>query len=155
MLALPASILPHRRRGSDGRLDLHRNLRSRAGVAVALLHRMVDMEHAAKGSPVEILTDEIMMALCLDGEDERNTIQTVLYRHMTPMTDPYADKRRYERALAVLQMMATENTGWRSFFRRWYYSDEPLRNDAANLVREAGYQHPQPNGTRLVGAPTP
>lgn len=62
------------------------------------------------------------------------------------------------RALSILHRMATENTGWRSFFRRWYYSDEPLRNDAANLVREAGFGPGgeagliyQPENTRLVG----
>ena len=57
-----------------------------------------------------------------------------------------------DRALGILHRMATENTGWRSFFRRWYYSDEPLRNDAANLVREAGFGMMQPCNTRLVGA---
>lgn len=56
-----------------------------------------------------------------------------------------------ERALAILHRMATENTGWWNFFRRWYYSDEPLRNDAANLVREANFHIPRPEGTRLVG----
>ena len=55
------------------------------------------------------------------------------------------------RALAILHCMATERTGWRAFFRRWYYSDEPLRNDAANLVREALFEMKQPVGTRLVG----
>lgn len=33
------------------------------------------------------------------------------------------------------------------------YPDEPLRNDAANLVREAGYVEPQPFHTRKVGDP--
>jgi hypothetical protein len=56
-----------------------------------------------------------------------------------------------ERALAILHRLATENTGLRGFFRRWYYSDEPLRNDAANLVREAKFGMMMPNGTRLVG----
>jgi hypothetical protein len=55
------------------------------------------------------------------------------------------------RALAILHRMATERTGWRSFFRRWYFPDEPLRNDAANLVREAGFDMPRPMGTELVG----
>jgi hypothetical protein len=62
-----------------------------------------------------------------------------------------------DRALAILHRMATEcsNDGWwhRLFCRRWYYSDEPLRNDAANLVREAGFGMPMPLGTRLVGDP--
>lgn len=56
-----------------------------------------------------------------------------------------------ERALGILHRMGTENTGWRSHFRRWYFSDEPLRNDAANLVREAGYKVMMPDGQRLVG----
>lgn len=56
-----------------------------------------------------------------------------------------------DRALGILHRMGTENTGWRSFFRRWYYSDEPLRNDAANLVREAGFAIMTPINTRLVG----
>lgn len=56
-----------------------------------------------------------------------------------------------DRAFAILHRLATENTGWRSLFRRWYYSDEPLRNDAANLVRAAGFEMVQPKNTRLVG----
>jgi hypothetical protein len=56
-----------------------------------------------------------------------------------------------ERALGILHRMAVERTGWKSIARRWYYSDEPLRNDAANLIREAGYQQARPSGTRLVG----
>jgi hypothetical protein len=55
-------------------------------------------------------------------------------------------------ALGILLRFATENVGWRSFFRRWYYSDEPLRNDAANLVRRAEFQMKQPEHTKLVGS---
>jgi len=62
-----------------------------------------------------------------------------------------------DRALGILHRMATEcsNDRWwhRLFCRRWYYSDEPLRNDAANLVREAGFGMMMPLGTRLVGNP--
>lgn len=58
-----------------------------------------------------------------------------------------------DRALGILHRMATEQTGWRAIFRRWYYSDEPLRNDAANLVREARFGMPMPINTRLVGDP--
>jgi hypothetical protein len=58
-----------------------------------------------------------------------------------------------DRALGILHRMATERTGWWRFFDRWYYSDEPLRNDAANLVRDAGFEMPQPIDTRLVGDP--
>lgn len=58
------------------------------------------------------------------------------------------------RALGILHRMATERIGWRAIFRRWYYSDEPLRNDAANLVRDAGFDFNEvlPH-TRLVGDP--
>ncbi|MGI3168438.1 hypothetical protein ACRARG_04750 [Pseudooceanicola sp. C21-150M6] len=56
-----------------------------------------------------------------------------------------------ERALCILHNMAVERTGWRSFFRRWWISDEPLRNDAANLIREIGYHQKKPMNTRLVG----
>lgn len=59
-----------------------------------------------------------------------------------------------DRALGILHRMATEQTGWRARFRRWYYSDEPLRHDAANLVREAGFHFNEvPAHTRLVGDP--
>jgi hypothetical protein len=61
------------------------------------------------------------------------------------------DTQLLHRALGILHRMATENTGWRSIFRRWYYSDEPLRNDAANLVREAKFDMARPEGTKLVG----
>lgn len=61
------------------------------------------------------------------------------------------DAMLLDRALGILHRMATENTGWRSIFWRWYYPDEPLRNDAANLVREAGYGTVRPCNTRLVG----
>ena len=57
-----------------------------------------------------------------------------------------------ERALSILHNMAVERTGWRSFFRRWWISDEPLRNDAANLVREVGYQQLIPIDCQIIGA---
>ena len=62
------------------------------------------------------------------------------------------DERR--RAMRLLARMATESTGWRSFFRRWYYSDEPLRNDAAGLLCDAGWVADLPPGTRLVEPPS-
>ena len=61
------------------------------------------------------------------------------------------DAMLLDRALGILHRMGTEQTGWRGFFRRWYYSDEPLRNDAANLVRQARFGMPMPLNTRLVG----
>jgi hypothetical protein len=56
-----------------------------------------------------------------------------------------------ERALGILHRMGTENTGWFTIFSQWAYHDEPLRNDAANLVREAGFELPLPHDQRLVG----
>ena len=67
------------------------------------------------------------------------------------------DQELLNRALGILHRLATENKGWgwfgflRRISRRWYYADEPLRNDAANLLREAEYQAPLPDGTQLVG----
>lgn len=55
-----------------------------------------------------------------------------------------------DRALGILYRLSLENTGWRSFFRRWHYSDEPLRNDAANLVRECGYVEKRPINTKSI-----
>lgn len=68
-------------------------------------------------------------------------------------TSRRSDEVLLNRSLGILHRMATENTGWRSFFRRWYYSDEPLRNDAANLVRDSGFVMAQPINTRILGEP--
>lgn len=76
----------------------------------------------------------------------------IFNRALIPGRDP--DSEMLHRALAILHRFGTENTGWKSFFRRWYYSDEPLRNDAANLVREAGFMIPMPFDTQLVGSDT-
>ncbi|WP_049732821.1 hypothetical protein [Rhizobium ecuadorense] len=65
-----------------------------------------------------------------------------------------SDEHQLERALHILHNMALERTGPVSFFNRWYISDEPLRNDAANLLREIGYHAARPTGTRLVGDDT-
>ena len=72
-----------------------------------------------------------------------------------PQTPQLGDRALLFMALRVLQNMATENTGWRSFFRRWYFSDEPLRNDAANIVRAAQFQGRRPEGTRIIGEVEP
>lgn len=61
------------------------------------------------------------------------------------------DRHYHERMIYILKCMAIENTGWRGFFRRWYYSHEPLRNDAANLLREMKYRPILRYNTRLVG----
>lgn len=60
-----------------------------------------------------------------------------------------------ERALSILHRMATERTGWRRFFARWYYSDEPLRNDAANLVKDARFGMNMPLDSKLLGEEEP
>lgn len=56
-----------------------------------------------------------------------------------------------DRALGILHRMGTEQTGWRGAIKRWYYEDEPLRTDAANLVREAQFTQNMPDYARLVG----
>jgi hypothetical protein len=61
------------------------------------------------------------------------------------------DKEFAERAALILHNMALENMGWRGWFRRWYMSDEPLRNDAANLLIASGWQFMRPVTTRYVG----
>lgn len=55
-----------------------------------------------------------------------------------------------ERAAGILHNMALERRGWHPF-RRWYISDEPLRNDAANLLRMSGWGFKMPDDCRLVG----
>lgn len=61
------------------------------------------------------------------------------------------DREFIEHASIILHNMALENIGWRSFFRRWVISHEPLRNDAANLLRAYSLQRPMPEGTSYVG----
>jgi len=65
------------------------------------------------------------------------------------------DKQFRRRAERILHNMALENTGWRRFLGRWNVNHEPLRNDAGNLLREAGYSQPMRIGTRLVGEDRP
>jgi hypothetical protein len=60
-------------------------------------------------------------------------------------------REQQERALAILHSMAVERTGWRAFFGRWWIDHEPLRNDAANLIREIGYLQKMPEDCQLVG----
>lgn len=72
-----------------------------------------------------------------------------------PSPNQTRDSVLLDRSLAILHRMATEHTGWRRWLWRWYYSDEPLRNDAANLVREAGFGMPMPVYTQLVGDDQP
>ena len=67
------------------------------------------------------------------------------------MFEPRFEDHHVERAIGILQNMALENTGWKAFFRRWFISDEPLRHDAANLLREMGVITRKPIGTQIVG----
>ena len=46
--------------------------------------------------------------------------------------------------------MALERRGWRGFFRRWHISEEPLRNDAANILDRYGFKFPKPDVTKYV-----
>lgn len=54
----------------------------------------------------------------------------------------------YIRALELLHRMSLEQRGWKAFFRRWRYPHEPLRNDAANLVSEIGYEPGHPRDSK-------
>ena len=59
-----------------------------------------------------------------------------------------------ERAEIILHNLSLERIGaWRRFWRRWEISDEPLRWDAAHLLREAGVHIKSPMNTRRLGAP--
>lgn len=57
------------------------------------------------------------------------------------------------RALSILYYMALERKGWWRFFSRWWISDEPLRNDAAELLRDIGYQPEPPYGATILRGP--
>lgn len=57
-----------------------------------------------------------------------------------------------QRALVILHNLSLERTGfWRQLFRRWHISDEPLRHDAANLLREVNAEFLTPVGCQRVG----
>ena len=64
-----------------------------------------------------------------------------------------SDREFANRSAQILQNMALERKGyWRQFFGRWHISHEPLRNDAANLLRQAGIEFScYPKGTQRVG----
>ena len=61
------------------------------------------------------------------------------------------DREFRECAERILWNLALERTGWHRFFRRWYISSEPLRNDASRLLQDAGVQRLRPLHTKLVG----
>ena len=55
-------------------------------------------------------------------------------------------------ALIILHNMALENDKKGILgVKRWHIDDEPLRNDAARLLRKCGYQSLMPVGTHYVG----
>lgn len=58
-----------------------------------------------------------------------------------------------DKACEILHNMALEyeRPWWKRVFGRWAISDEPLRNDAANLLREYKVSKMMPAGTRYVG----
>ena len=60
---------------------------------------------------------------------------------------------RIRRACDILHNMSLEYSRpwWRRLFGRWYISDEPLRNDAANFLREVGDKRMIPWDVRRVG----
>ena len=64
-----------------------------------------------------------------------------------------SDREFRTRAQVILHFLALERRGWKHllFGRRWFIHHEPLRNDAARLLRQAGYEAPRPRGTRYVG----
>lgn len=70
-----------------------------------------------------------------------------IWRHPNHDTERHLN----DRAWAILHRMALERRGWRGFFRRWFYADEPLRNDAANLLRERATEFMMPLDGRYVG----
>ena len=62
------------------------------------------------------------------------------------------DKEFQSRAIQILHNMALERVGfWRRLIGRWHISHEPLRNDAANLLRESNISLRCPYSTDYVG----
>lgn len=61
------------------------------------------------------------------------------------------DRQFIARAEDLLHRMALERTGWRGVFRRWVFRHEPLRHDAANLLRSRGLNFIFQDGTQHVG----
>lgn len=62
------------------------------------------------------------------------------------------DEQFARRAATILHNMSLERRWWFfPFRRRWHISDEPLRNDAANLLREYGFEARTPDDCWRVG----
>lgn len=68
------------------------------------------------------------------------------------MEEQYLSSDFGVRAAGILHNMALEwdKPWWWRMFRRWFISDEPLRNDAANLLKECEVKIMRPEGTRYV-----
>lgn len=84
-------------------------------------------------------------------QKQRQTKKHLGHTRHTNLEAGMNDKKFIDRAALILHNMTLERRGWRGFFRRWYISDEPLRNDAANLLREAGFEMQTPLNCRRVG----
>ena len=71
--------------------------------------------------------------------------------------DPPIQKEMYTEeflkiALNILHDLALENRNKGLFkLNRWYIPDEPLRNDAARLLRRINYKRKKPYDTKYVG----
>ena len=63
------------------------------------------------------------------------------------------DRQFRDRAVTILANMAREREVWwrRMLQGRWPVHHEPLRNDAANLLRASGDNYFVPTGQRHVG----
>lgn len=62
------------------------------------------------------------------------------------------EQQYIHRATVILHNLSLERRGfWRQLFRRWHISDEPLRHDAANLLRERGVSLLTPKDCQRVG----
>ena len=63
------------------------------------------------------------------------------------------ENSNYSEALSILHLMSLERDGpwWKRMLSRWWISDEPIRNDAARLLRRVGYRGMVPIGYRRVG----
>lgn len=67
--------------------------------------------------------------------------------------DYLTERHLNDRAWAILHRLALERCGWRGVLRRWFYAAEPLRNDAASLLRERNEKFVMPITGRYVGDP--
>lgn len=85
--------------------------------------------------------------------EQELTDNQILRRAYSQNDQPMSDRQFANEAASILQNMSLERVGfWRQLFCRWHISDEPLRQDAANLLRRAGIEFRNyPKGTHRVG----